>query len=211
MTRLRPVLALLALTAAPAFAQSTPPVSRTKLVATHAVNKTNAHTATMTTEPADTGAAAGTKPTVAPPQERSGAEKPVKPGDASRTTGSAGGSAVEKLAEKPAAAFDREVFIYDRSGRRDPFTSLMSSSELRPLLSDLRLVAVAFDETGRNSVAVLRDVNTKDQYRVRVGQSLGRMRAARIDPKSITFTIEEFGFSRQETLGLGDSNKGSSK
>jgi len=43
--------------------------------------------------------------------------------------------------------------------------------------------------------------------RVRVGQSLGRIRVARISEKSITFTIEEFGFSRQETLLLGDPNK----
>jgi hypothetical protein len=30
------------------------------------------------------------------------------------------------------------------------------------------------------------------------------MRVAAIEPKRITFTIEEFGFSRQETLALGD-------
>jgi hypothetical protein len=210
MSRLRAVLAILALTAgasAPAFAQSTPPVSRTKLVATHAVNKTNAQTAAMTAE-SDTGAASASGSTPAAPGQRRPGDKGA---EGARATETAAGATVEKVAERPMSGFDREVFVYDRSGRRDPFTSLMSSSELRPLLSDLRLVAVAFDETGRNSVAVLRDVNTKDQYRVRVGQSLGRMRAARIDPKSITFTIEEFGFSRQETLGLGDSNKGSSK
>ena len=39
-------------------------------------------------------------------------------------------------------------------------------------------------------------------YRVRVGESLGRMRVARIATKAITFTIEEFGYSRQETLAL---------
>lgn len=204
MSRFRAALALLAVTAAAASAQSVPPIARTKLVATHAANKTNAHTREMTTEPTDSG----TTPTVAPPQGKPDAGKPVE--SPARATESAAGAAVDRPAEK-AAGFDREVFVYDRSGRRDPFASLMTSSELRPLLSDLRLVAVAFDETGRNSVAVLRDVNTKDQYRIRVGQSLGRMRASRIDPKSITFTIEEFGFSRQETLGLGDSNKGSSK
>jgi hypothetical protein len=78
-------------------------------------------------------------------------------------------------------------------------------------MSDVKLVAVAYDATGRNSVAVLRDVNTKDQYRVRVGNTLGRMRVSAISPKFVTFTIEEFGFSRQENLTLGDSNKGSSK
>jgi hypothetical protein len=99
----------------------------------------------------------------------------------------------------------REVFSYSSGGRRDPFASLMSTGEIRPLVSDLRLVAVAFDSQGRNSVAILRDLETNEQYRVRVGQLLGRLRVARIGRKDVTFTIEEFGFSRQETLTVGDS------
>jgi hypothetical protein len=101
--------------------------------------------------------------------------------------------------------FEREVFSYDRSGRRDPFLSLLASGDLRPMLNDLKLVAVAYDPTGRNSVAILRDVSSKDQYRVKLGQTLGRMRVAQIQPKSVTFTIEEFGYSRQEQVSLGDS------
>jgi hypothetical protein len=72
--------------------------------------------------------------------------------------------------------------------------------------SDLRLVAVAYDPTGRNSVAVMRDGSTNDQYRVKVGQTLGRMRVIQIQPKSVTFTIEEFGYSRREVLSLGDAS-----
>jgi hypothetical protein len=107
------------------------------------------------------------------------------------------------------AAFERETYLYERAGRRDPFVSLMTTSELRPLISDLKLVAVAYDPSGRNSVAVLHDIADKDveQYRIRVGQSLGRMRVAGINPKSVVFTIEEFGYSRQETLAMKDSNK----
>jgi hypothetical protein len=80
----------------------------------------------------------------------------------------------------------------------------MTTSDLRPLVSDLKLVTVVYDPAGRNSVAILRDLGTKEQYRVKLGQTLGRMRVARILPKSVVFTIEEFGFSRQEELGLGD-------
>jgi hypothetical protein len=40
---------------------------------------------------------------------------------------------------------------------------------------------------------------------VKVGQTLGRMRVAQIHPKSVTFVIDEFGYSRQEILALGDS------
>lgn len=100
--------------------------------------------------------------------------------------------------------FDRESYSYARDGRRDPFSSLLDNGELRPLISDLSLAVVAYDPNG-GSVAVLRDLNTKEQYRVRVGQQLGRMRVAAIDARRITFTIEEFGFSRQETLALSDT------
>ena len=99
---------------------------------------------------------------------------------------------------------DRESFAYAPDGRRDPFASLMAHGELRPMISDLRLTTVVWLQEG-GSVAVLRDLVTKEQYRVRVGQQLGRMRVSAIAPKQITFTIEEFGFSRQESLALGDS------
>lgn len=103
---------------------------------------------------------------------------------------------------------NREMFQYDADGRRDPFVSLLTTSDLRPLLTDLKLVAVAFDPNGRNSVAVMRDITSKEQYRVRVGQTLGRMRVAAIQEKAVIFTIEEFGFSRQEMLAItADSTK----
>lgn len=120
--------------------------------------------------------------------------------DTSRTT-----VASPKGRAKSAATeitLNREVFDYDRSGRRDPYKSLMSSSDVRPLLSDLRLTAVAFDPDGNNSVAILRDTFSKQQYRIRVGQQLGRLRVAGIKQKTVQFTIEEFGFNRQETLAL---------
>jgi hypothetical protein len=118
-------------------------------------------------------------------------------------------------APAPAAAdtpqrvlINREMFQYDADGRRDPFVSLLTTSDLRPLLNDLKLVAVAFDPNGRTSVAVMRDITSKEQYRVRVGQTLGRMRVAAIQEKAVIFTIEEFGFSRQEMLAMtADSTK----
>jgi hypothetical protein len=94
----------------------------------------------------------------------------------------------------------REVFQYDGGARRDPFVSLLTTKDLKPMLVDLKLVAVAFDPRGQNSVAVLRDVTSREQYRVRVGQTIGRMRVAAIQEKAVIFTIEEFGYSRQEIL-----------
>lgn len=109
----------------------------------------------------------------------------------------------------PKVLINREVFQYEGDGRRDPFVSLLTTSDLKPLLTDLKLVGVAYDPRGQNSVAVLRDITSKDQYKVRVGQTIGRMRVAAIQPKAVIFTIEEFGYSRQELLPIAppDSTK----
>ena len=127
------------------------------------------------------------------------------------------GTRTAKAAPVPATAADtaprvlinREIYQYDGDGRRDPFVSLLTTSDLRPLLSDLKLVAVAYDPRGQNSVAVLRDPTSKTQYRVKVGQTIGRMRVAAIQEKAVIFTIEEFGYSRQELLPIQppDSSK----
>jgi hypothetical protein len=98
----------------------------------------------------------------------------------------------------------REVFQYVAGGRRDPFRSLIASGDLRPMISDLMISSITFDPTGRNSVAVMRDRTTKEQYRVRVGDRVGRMRVAAIERRAIVFDFEEFGFSRQERLLMGD-------
>lgn len=101
----------------------------------------------------------------------------------------------------------REVFTYDAAGRRDPFASLMKTSELRPAISDLRLTGILYDPTGRRPIAVMRDLQTKAQYRVTTGMTLGRMRVSQIKPRSVIFSIEEFGINRQDSLVLGDSTK----
>lgn len=121
-----------------------------------------------------------------------------------------GTTSISERGGKNEIALMRETFSYNPDGRRDPFVSLITSGELRPMVSDLRLVTVIYDPSGR-SVAILRDVSTKEQYRVKTGQTLGRMRISRIDLKSVTFTLEEFGYSRQETLALNDSTRARSQ
>jgi hypothetical protein len=100
----------------------------------------------------------------------------------------------------------RETFDYSRDTRRDPFVSLMTTSDLRPTLSDLRLTGILYDLSGRRPVAILRDIQG-GQWRVTTGMTLGRMRVAQIKPKTIIFTIEEFGFNRQDSLVLGDTTR----
>jgi len=100
----------------------------------------------------------------------------------------------------------RESFDYTRDTRRDPFVSLMTTSDLRPTLTDLRLTGILYDLSGRRPVAILRDI-AGGQWRVTTGMTLGRMRVAQIKPKTIIFTIEEFGFNRQDSLILGDTSR----
>ncbi|HEY4215575.1 MAG TPA: hypothetical protein VGM67_00470 [Gemmatimonadaceae bacterium] len=101
----------------------------------------------------------------------------------------------------------REVYAYSRDGRRDPFVSLLTTNELRPAISDLRLTTIAFDPGGQHSLAILRDIGTNAQYRVTEGSTLGRMHVSAIRPKTVVFIIDEFGTTRRDSLMLGDSTK----
>ena len=82
----------------------------------------------------------------------------------------------------------------------------MTTSDLRPTITDLRLTGILYDLSGRRPVAILRDV-AGGQWRVTTGMTLGRMRVANIKPKVLIFTIEEFGFNRQDSLILGDTTR----
>jgi hypothetical protein len=105
----------------------------------------------------------------------------------------------------------REVFDYGSDGRRDPFVTLLSSNDLRPTVNDLRLTGILYDENGPNSIAVMRDLTTDEQYRVVTGQTLGRMKVVLIKRKSVIFSIEAFGLNRQDSLVLGDSTRARAK
>jgi len=99
-------------------------------------------------------------------------------------------------------SLSRETFSYG-GGSRDPFESLLNMDRLGPELSDLELVGVYLDaERPSNSVAVLRDKTTGRPYKVRRGEEIGRARVRQIRQRDVTFTIEDFGFERQETLSL---------
>jgi hypothetical protein len=101
----------------------------------------------------------------------------------------------------------REAYEYSREGRRDPFVSLLTTNELRPTLSDLKLSNIIYDPSGRRSIAVMRDMTNNAQYRVTTGSTLGRMRVTGIHVLSVVFTIEEFGTSRLDSLVLRDTTK----
>jgi hypothetical protein len=99
----------------------------------------------------------------------------------------------------------REAFDYDAGGRRDPFFSLLGTSELRPAIGDLKLSVVLYHPT--RPIAVMRDAGTNTRYTVTVGTTLGRMRVIMIKPRVVIFSIEEFGLNRQDSLVLADTSK----
>ena len=104
--------------------------------------------------------------------------------------------------DSAAVALVREVFAYEGGGR-DPFISLLKSGDIRPLLSDLKLVGIYYDQRyPARSVAVLRDVTNGKRYRAKAGDVMGRLKVSQVRPREIVFTVQEFGFERQESLQL---------
>jgi len=185
------------------------------------------------TKPADAATSknvATTKPVEAAPTKPAptskSVEAPIKPGTESVPTKNTTDTAVSQQGNPAAMAKGagapgpkgrdsvlvmREQFAYDRDGRRDPFVSLMTTTDLRPTLSDLRLTSVLYDQSGRRPVAIMRDSIAGVQWRVTTGMTLGRMRVSSIRPRVVVFTIEEFGFSRQDSLMLRDTTRVRSK
>ncbi|MCX5761078.1 MAG: hypothetical protein NTW72_06165 [Gemmatimonadetes bacterium] len=64
------------------------------------------------------------------------------------------------------------------------------------------MTGIIYDARGINSVVVMRDMSTQQQYRAKVGMILGRAKVSQIRPQEIVMTIDEYGFSRQEILKL---------
>ena len=168
-----------------------------KRAAQHAVDATNASIA------AQTGQSVAVATTTA------SAAAPVSgPGSTPSGALPAPSGALPSATPAPNAnAVTREVYDYSGVGRRDPFFSLILTDDLRPLLGDLRLVGILYEQSGRRAVAVMRDVQTNMQYRVANGGTLGRMRVTQIRPRAVLFSIDEFGLSRQDSLVWSDSTK----
>jgi hypothetical protein len=200
-------------------AQSFPNINKAKEAATRSVDATNAHTSAMTADQSPQPVAQPAQQSN-PPQKNgvivssSGSVK-ANSSTSSTSTGKTptptprtgkGAAAAAPTGSKSDISLVRETFNYTADGRRDPFMSLMKTGELRPAVSDLKLVTVIYDPAGR-SVAILRDLTTKEQYRIKVGQTLGRMRVASIQPKSVTFTVIAIGTTFQEVLALNDTTR----
>jgi hypothetical protein len=96
----------------------------------------------------------------------------------------------------------RETFAYGGASR-DPFASLLKSAHAGPEIGDLQLVGIYEDlRYSGNSIAVLREKTSGKRYKLRQGEQVGRLRVTQIRPKDVVFTIQDFGYERQETLSL---------
>lgn len=96
----------------------------------------------------------------------------------------------------------RETFSY-AGASRDPFASVVAQGNSGPDLGDMILVAVLADaRSARNSVAVLREKQGTRRWRVKVGDRIGNATVSLITVHDVTFSIQDFGFERQETLSL---------
>ncbi len=195
MRRLIPALALVAGLAVAHAAAAQMPASIRKPIETARKNvaATNAQSGAVTQ---------AAQPAAAPAQSATPAKTVTPPaGKAAAPAGRAAAPAA-RAQDSSKVTFEREVFSYVSAGRRDPFASPIETGEIRPLIADLRVVGIIFDASGRNSVAVMRDMSTQEQYRVRAGQILGRAKVAQIKQNEVVMTINEYGFSRQESLKL---------
>jgi hypothetical protein len=204
MKKLLATAAMIAVVGSSASAQ-TAQFSAAKAAAQKAVNAENAHTAAMQQpERAMSGSAPAPAKQQGAPRATRVAPRPAQaavPGPMNNVVDASSDSTDAPI------VIMREQYGYARDGRRDPFYSLITTPELRPTMSDLRLTGILFDQSGGNSVATLRDVTTDRQYRVNTGSQLGRMRVSSIRLKSIVFTIDEFGATRQDSLILGDTTQ----
>jgi len=97
--------------------------------------------------------------------------------------------------------YRREVFHY-AGGARDPFQTLLTSGDVRPMIQDLRLVSVIYDPRYGRSVAVVREMPGDKIHRLKRGDIIGRLHVLQIRQYEVVFQIEEFGFERQEVLSL---------
>ena len=96
----------------------------------------------------------------------------------------------------------RETFAYT-GGTRDPFNSLINMANAGPEIADLELVGVYQNlQSPSSSVVVLREKATASGHKLRVGDQVGRARLVQIRPRDAVFTIQDFGYERQETLSL---------
>src|SRR5690348_13707256 len=136
MRRLFIALACVTLAASTAAAQRMPDINGPKRAANRAADAADQQLSAQTGQQVKLRSGAASAPAAAAP-----APAP-KPGPDGTTIVGVAPKTASSLAKIPPVT--REVFNYESAGRRDPFYSLILTDDLRPLLSDLKLVGVLY-------------------------------------------------------------------
>ena len=111
--------------------------------------------------------------------------------------------------------FEREVFVYPRYERRDPFLPLLGNNQSGPRIEEIELKGIVFSSNPELSVATfgLRSNQTeggvsRQSFRVRRGEVLGNVRILEIQQTRVVVQIEEFGLTEQRVLELQRPGQG---
>jgi hypothetical protein len=121
---------------------------------------------------------------------------------ADSVTGAADSVLADSMRQAREIEVMRETFAYT-GGTRDPFNSLINLKSIGPEIGELELVGVYQNlQEPSNSIVVLREKATGKRYKLRDGDQIGRARLQQIRPRDAVFTIQDFGYERQETLSL---------
>jgi Tfp pilus assembly protein PilP len=113
----------------------------------------------------------------------------------------AAGEAPGQAAANLTLVYDREVYTYSATGRRDPFRALTTGDAMGPRFDALTLQGIIYSTGRGRSVALLNDVEGRI-YRVRVGDLLGTSQVIEIGPTRVVMAVDNFGTIRQEILEL---------
>lgn len=100
--------------------------------------------------------------------------------------------------------YEREVYTYAGTSRRDPFRPLTGDNEMGPRFESLALQGIVYSTGQGQSVALLSDGSGR-VYRVRVGDVIGNSTVVEIGPLRVVMAVENFGSIRQEMLELREN------
>jgi hypothetical protein len=111
--------------------------------------------------------------------------------------------------------FEREVFVYPRYQRRNPFVRLVGGDQDGPRFDEVRLIGVVFSSDPAASIAVVgpREGATEGPgagrvYRLRRGQTLGNFRIVEIQRSRVIVVVDDFGMTEQRIMELPRPGQG---
>ena len=111
--------------------------------------------------------------------------------------------------------FEREIFLYPRYQRRNPFAPLVTGDAVGPRFEGLQVLGILYSPQPGASVALFgpraeqtAEPEAMQTYRVRRGDQLGNVRILQIQETRVVVEIEEFGMTEQRIMELQRPGQG---